>query len=421
MPFRETVVTGIGIVSPIGIGRDAFRASLLSGIGGVGPITQFDPSGLPVRSAAEVRNFDAKQFVPQRKSLKVMARDAQLGVTAARLARQDSGLDALPIDPERFGIVLGADRICGSLEDSEAPYRACIVDGRFDFGRWPVEGMAATFPLSFLKVLPNMIASHVSIVLDARGPNNTMHHGEVSSLLAVIEGTLLIERGLADVVMVGGAASEMTPFDWSRFAVMGRLSCRADQDGQAPRPFDRMRDGEVRGEGAAILVLERETHALKRGAEILGRIRGCGRVFAREQQGHGITAAVGRAVRSALQDADVDPHSLSHVNADGRGARQEDVWESRALAEILPDVPLTAPKSFFGNAGAATGALELAASLVLAAEKIVPRTLNHEFPDPQCPGQVITSAEYRTEKNLFLSLNYTTAGQAAAVIVETTA
>lgn len=421
MPFRETVITGIGIVSPIGVGRDAFRASLLSGTSGVGPITQFDPSGLPIRSAAEVRNFDAKQFVPQRKSLKVMARDAQLGVTASRLARQDAGLDSLPVDPDRFGIVLGADRICGSLEDSEAPYRACIVDGRFDFGRWAVEGMAATFPLSFLKVLPNMIASHVSIVLDARGPNNTIHHGEVSSLLAVIEGTMLIERGLADVVMVGGAASEMTPFDWSRFAVMGRLSARADQDGRAPRPFDRMRDGEVRGEGAAILVLEREKHALERGAKILGRIRGCGRTFDRDERGHGVTAAVARAVRSALQDADVDARSLGHVNADGRGTLQEDVWESRALAEILPDIPLTAPKSFFGNAGAATGAMELAASLVLASEKTVPRTLNHEFPDPECPAEVITSADYRTDKNLFLSLNYTPAGQAAAVIVETTA
>ncbi|NMC21226.1 MAG: beta-ketoacyl-[acyl-carrier-protein] synthase family protein, partial [Thermogutta sp.] len=359
MPFRETVITGIGIVSPIGIGRDAFRASLLSGISGVGPITQFDPSGLPVRSAAEVRNFDAKQFVPQRKSLKVMARDAQLGVAASLLARQDAGLGSVSVDPGRFGVVLGADRICGSLEDSEPPYRACIVHGRFDFGRWGVEGMAATFPLSFLKVLPNMIASHISIVLDARGPNNTIHHSEVSSLLAVIEGTLLIERGLADVVMVGGAASEMTPFDWGRFAVMGRLSARADRDGRSPRPFDRLRDGEVRGEGAAIFVLEREKHALARGAEILGRIRGCGRVFHRDEKGEGVTQAVARAVRVALQDAEVDARSLGHVNADGRGTPQGDACESRALAEVLPGVPLTAPKSFFGNAGAATGALEL--------------------------------------------------------------
>ncbi|GAB4140225.1 MAG: beta-ketoacyl synthase [Thermogutta sp.] len=419
MPFRETVITGIGIVSPIGIGRDAFRKSLLSGTGSTRPITQFDPGGLPVRSAAEVRDFNAKQFVPQRKSLKVMARDAQLGVAASRLAWQDAGLDSASVDPDRFGIVLGADRICGSLEDSEEPYRACMVEGRFDFARWAAEGMAATFPLSFLKVLPNMIASHISIVLDARGPNNTIHHGEVSSLLALIEGTLLIERGLADVVLVGGAASELTPFDCTRFAVLGRISARADQDGRSPRPFDLRRDGEVRGEGAAVFVLERESHAVARGAGILGRIRGCGRVFHRGEQGRGVTAAVTRAIRLALQDADADPRSLGHVNADGRGTPREDVWESRALAETLPQIPVTAPKSFLGNAGAATGALEIAASLVLAGEKTVPRTLNYEFPDPECPVEVVTAADYRTEKNLFLAVNYTSAGQAATVIVET--
>lgn len=420
MPFRETVVTGVGIVSPIGVGREAFRASFLSGTGGVGPITQFDPSGLPIRSAGEVRNFDAKRFVPQRKSLKVMARDAQLGVAAARLAVQDAGIDSAAVDPDRFGVVLGADRICGSLEDSEAAYRACIVNGRFDFARWAAEGMAATFPLSFLKVLPNMIASHISIVLDARGPNNTIHHGEVSSLLAVIEGSLLIERGLADVVLVGGAASEMTPFDWCRFAVLGRLSARADQDGRAPRPFDRMRDGEVRGEGAVIFVLEREKHALARGAKILGRIRGGSRVFHRAAKDDGVFEAVARAVHVALQDAEANPRSLGHVNADGRATHQEDIWESRALAETLPEVPVTAPKSFFGNAGAATGAMELAASLILAAEKTVPQTLHHEFPDPRCPVEVVTVGDYRTDRNLFVSLNYTTAGQAAAVVVETT-
>ncbi len=421
MAFRETVVTGIGVVSPIGVGLEAFRASLLSGVSGVGPITQFDPGGLPVRSAAEVRDFDARRFVPNRKSLKVMARDAQLGVAASRLAFQEAGLGAKPVDADRFGVVLGADRICGSLDDSIAPYRTCITDGRFDFRRWATEGFAVTYPLSFLKVLPNMIASHISIVLDARGPNNTIHQAEASSLLALIEGATLIERDLADLVIVGGAASEMTPFDWSRFAVLGRLSRRADQDGRSPRPFDRDRDGEVRGEGAAVFVLERERHAVHRGAKIMARIRGGARIYHRPSSSHGVTAAVGQAVRTALHDAGVAPDAIGYVNAEGRGTIREDIWESLAFAESLPGVPVTAPKSFFGNGGACCGALELAASLALAEEKTVPRTLHCDSPDTQCPVPVVTSGDYPSEKNLFLSLNYTLAGQAVAVVVESTA
>lgn len=188
MPPEEVVITGVGVVSPIGIGKDCYWQQMSAGRSGVGPPSSIDLGSIPVVAAGEVRDFDAKKFVTPRKNLKVMVRDSELGVAASVLACQDAGLNPGDIDPERFGVVLGADRISGPLSDSEEPHRRCIVDGRFDFSRWATEGMSVAFPLAFLKVLPNMIASHVSIAHDARGPNNTIHQGDVSGALGHCRG-----------------------------------------------------------------------------------------------------------------------------------------------------------------------------------------------------------------------------------------
>lgn len=420
MLLADVVITGIGVVSPIGIGIEAFTQSLLEGRSGVDRITLFDPSGLPVKSAAEVKDFDPKRFVPNRKSLKVMARDSQLGVAAAILAWQNAKLDTAGVDPDRVGVILGADRICGALEDSEPTYRACLVDGHFDFDRWAPMGMPVTFPLVFLKVLPNMIASHISIALDARGPNNTIHHAEVSSLLAVIEGASLLERDLADVVLVGGASSQMNPFDWARFGVIGRLSRRADEDRGSPRPFDRNRDGEVRGEGAALLVLERLEHARARGAKIWGHLRGWARPCVTSNgRGQTVVVALERAIQEAMASARIRPPEIGHLNAHGVGTREDDIFESQAVRRTLGDVPITAPRSFFGNTGAACGALELAASLALAPRELVPPTLHYEDPDPECPVNVVAKSPQKSASPFVLALNWTAVGQASAVVVET--
>ncbi len=155
-----------------------------------------------------------------------MSRDAQLGIAASTLACRDAGIGAGNVDPERFGVVLGADHVCSPIQESETTYGACLADGRFDFRLWGTKGMAASFPLGFLRVLPNMVASHVSIVQDARGPNNTIHEGEISSLLAVSESASVIQRGMADVMLAGGASSQMHPLDFLRRIAMGHLSPR---------------------------------------------------------------------------------------------------------------------------------------------------------------------------------------------------
>lgn len=411
----EVVVTGLGVLSPIGIGREALWAALCRGQSGVGPIRSFDASALPVRIAAELRDFDPKRYVANRKQLKVMCRDAQLGVAAARLACREAGVETGKIDPDRFGVVLGADRICASLDDSEPTYRACIVEGRFDFGRWGAEGMAASFPLNFLKVLPNMIASHVSIIHDARGPNNTIHQSEASSLLAISEAMGVIQRGAADVMLAGGASSQISPFDAIRHCIMGNLSHRQDDPPAAMRPFDADRDGQVWGEGAAVFVLESRLHAEARGATIFARLLGAASACdpPAGESGWGLR----RAMQLALRQAKIDVAQLGHLNAHGLSTQEGDRIEARAIHEVTPDVPVTAPKSYFGNLGAATGAVEMAVSVLALGAGLVPGTLNYHRPDPSCPIQVIGGEPLNSAKPSALLVNRTAVGQAVALVL----
>jgi 3-oxoacyl-[acyl-carrier-protein] synthase II len=399
---RDVLITGLGIVSPIGIGRSAYWESLLSGKSGVGFISQFDASALPVAIAAEVRDFDPKEFVRPRKNLKVMARDSQLAVAAVELACEDAGLTSQQVDPERLGVVFGADRIRNDLEEIAATYRACM----------------ATSPLMMLKNLPNMLASHVSIARDARGPNNTICSAEASGLLAIGEAASIIARGAADVMIAGASASRFHPIDWARSVLTEELCCRRDAPELASRPFDRDRQGQVRGEGAAAFILESRAHAQRRGAAVLARVAGWGSGFARGGSGGGPTdRAIEHAIAFALCGCGLSALDIGHVNAHGLSTRDDDRREALALARVLGSVPVFAPKSYFGNLGAGSGAVELAASVLAVAEGIVPMSLNCEHPDPACPVRVIRGEPCQAGKRCALVVNRSAAGQAAAVVI----
>jgi len=378
-----------------------------------------DVSALPSRLIAEVTDFDPKQYVKPRKALKVMCRDAMLGVSVAQMARQHAGISAETIGPERLGVALGADRICTSMADSLPSYRPAVVDGRFVYREWATKGMAETFPLNFLKVLPNMIGSHVSIVLDAQGPNNTIHHGEVSALLALMEAARVIERGAADVMVAGGASSEMAPMNYVQRCVTRQISRREDDPHAAVRPFDADRDGQVWGEGAAVFVLESRSHAEARGATILGRLAGWASsaenvVTPGRPTGRSIRQALG----VALQQAQAAVDDLAHLNAHGLSTTEDDPIEAKAVSQVLPEVPVTALKSYFGNLGAAGGAVELVASLLSLQHGLIPPTLNYQRPDPECPVRVVRGEPQPCAARYALSLNWTQSGQAAAVVLE---
>ncbi|MHC4179649.1 MAG: beta-ketoacyl-[acyl-carrier-protein] synthase family protein [Planctomycetota bacterium] len=414
---REIVITGVGVVSPIGIGNEAFWTSLCEGRSGVRQLDLFRGGELPPPFGADVADFDPKQYVRPRKSLKVMGRDIQLGFTAADLACAQAGLRDQPIDPERLGIVFGADLIHCELPELVDAYRGCIVDGKFDFTCWGEQAMAEMYPLWMLKYLPNMPACHIGIAQDARGPNNSLTLGDVSSLSAVAEAMRVIERGHADAMIAGGTGSRVHPAYWVRGEVL-QLSRRSDDPAAASRPFDAQRDGMVNGEGAGAFLLETRQHAEARGANILAQVLGYAGTFepcrnGEAPRGHGICRAISRV----LHDAGLQPSDVGYVNANGASTVPDDRIEARAIRDTLGDVPVTAPKSFFGNLGAGTGAVEMAVSVLALQQQCVPQTLNYQLPDPQCPVNVVHGRSVKANRPTVLVLNHTTFGQAVAMLL----
>ncbi len=420
MRFSEVVITGVGVVSPIGIGRGPFWNALLHGQSGIVPATITDLSGLAPQVVGQVPGFDAKSFVINRKSLKVMARDAQLGVAAGVLACRDAGVAAGSIDADRFGVVFGADQICAPIEESRIAYGPCIVEGRFDFNLWGTKAIENSYPLGFLRVLPNMIASHVSISQDARGPNNTIHQGELSSMLSVVEAASVIQRGMADIMLAGGASSQMHVHDFLRRQAMGFVSPRYDNLAAISRPFDKYRDGQVWSEGAAALVLESRHHAEARGAKILARIKGWGVTFGpTDIQGKGprFASSLHRAMRLAMDRAGISPAGLGHINAHGLSTQTSDAIEARTICEFVPTPPVTALKSYFGNLGAAGAAMELIGSVLAVEQGLVPATLNYESPDPACPVEIICREPLARPSTDALCITWMPIGQSAALIL----
>ncbi len=418
-PNPQVVITGFGVISPIGIGRAAFRDSLQSAQSRIGAIRRFDASGMDVRFGGEVLDFEPKALIRPRKSLKVMSRGIQFGVAAAELAIEDAGLELASLAPERKGVVFGADFIYGGFDELIPTYRDSIIDGRFDFSRWGDAAMREIYPLWMLKHLPNMTACHIAIAHDARGHNNTIVLGEASSLLALGEGARVIERGWADVMIVGGtscARLHPTPLTYRGGQLLSR---RNDDPSSACRPFDADRDGMVNGEGAAAFVLESLRHAVGRGAspiaELLGFASRYERIDFPDQQplGH----AIRNSISASLDASGLTPTQVGHVNANGFGTVAHDIAEACAIQAMLGDVPVTAPKSYFGNLGAAAGAVEMAASLIALEEGQIPMTLNYERPDPACPVQVVHGDSKPSRQPTALLLNQTTLGQAVAAVI----
>ncbi len=414
---REIVITGMGVVSPIGIGAEAFWRSLCEGRSGVRRLALFDGGDLPPPIGAEVIDFEPKRFVRPRKSLKVMSRDIQLAFAAADMACRQAATGAKVIDPERLGVVFGADMIACDLSELHPAFTKCVVDGRFDFARWGPSAMAEMFPLWMLKYLPNMPACHIGIAQDARGPNNSLTLGEASSLAALCEATRILQRGQADVMIAGGAGCRIHPTIWA-YRRAYHLSERVDDPASAVRPFDAERDGMVYGEGAGALVLEGRSHAEARGAPILGRIGGFAAGFEPQPGGRNPDGrAVRQAIRQVLGSSGLKPKDIGHVNAHGLSTPLEDRLEAQAIHDALGDVPVTAPKSYFGNLGAGGGAVELITSLLAFQHGEVPPTLNYHKPDPDCPINVIRDEPMALNKPTALVLNQSRIVQSMALLL----
>ncbi|HEY7309403.1 MAG TPA: beta-ketoacyl-[acyl-carrier-protein] synthase family protein, partial [Gemmataceae bacterium] len=264
---------------------------------------------------------------------------------------------------------------------------------------------------------PNMLACHVSILHDARGPNNSITESDVASLLALGEAYRILVRDQADFFLVGGAESKLNPLSMVRQCLFEHLSRRNEEPERACRPFDRERDGLVLGEGAGVFVVEELEHARRRGAKIYGEIVGFGAAFDPTLKGDGLA----RAIRAALNDSGIGPEEVDHVNAHGLATKDSDAWEARNIREVFGDgpaaAPVFAPKSYIGNLGAGGSTTELAASLLALEHGHLPPTLNYERPDPDCPVTVLAGQPRPIARPYVVKVSFTQMGQCAALVV----
>lgn len=427
---RPVVITGMGTISPVGIGAAAFWQSLAAGRSGISVVERLSNSALPSNVAGEVKDFteaNARKTLlkPLRKMVKVMCREIQLGVAAASLALEDSGINLDEEDRTRVGVEYGANHMHSPPEVLQDGCVACVdqTEMRFDYEQWGSAGLGAMEPLWLLKYLPNMPACHIGIYADARGPNNSLTLAEASGNAAVGEAYRIIGRGSADVMITGSTGNQVHAVKCIQAALWDEL---AESPDSAPetwcKPFDKHRTGQVVAEGAAAFLLEDETHARNRGATVLGTILGAGSSCVVSRDGTPrLRDAMANAMRAALKDADVTPADVGHINAHGLGERAEDIEESLAIRDVFGEsanaVPVTALKSYLGNSGSGCGTLELAGSLCSLREGVILPTLNYETPDPECPLNVVRDEPMATANKVFLNINVTINGQASAVVV----
>ncbi|MDG2381219.1 MAG: beta-ketoacyl-[acyl-carrier-protein] synthase family protein [Pirellulaceae bacterium] len=429
---RRVVITGCGVVSPLGNTKETLWQALCAGESGVRPLTQFSTATLPMGYGGEVRDFAGKidDFGPLapaqkktiRKGLKVMCREIKMGVAAAQLALTDAGLGADSCDPERTGVIYGSDYIMTDPEEFEAGIRNCLTEnGKFEISQWPESGIPQVTPLWLLKYLPNMPACHVAIYNDLRGPNNSITVREASSNLAIAEAYSTIQRGHADMILTGATGSRIHPLRTVHTALQEDLACGDDDPAKVSRPFDLNRKGMVIGEGAGTMVLEELDHAVQREANILGEVVGYGSSTVMDQNAIGNQRqALENVMRQALRTSSLAPQDIGHVHAHGLSTRDCDRAEAVAIEKVFSEraepVPVAAAKSYFGNLGAAGGMIELISSLMAIRDGKLFKTLNYETPDPECALNLANGREGSAGDSV-LNVNVTPQGQASSIVI----
>ena len=422
MAGRRVVVTGLGVVSPVGVGKEPFWEGVTGGSCGVGPITRFDASGCEVRIAAEVKDFNPKEYVAHRKALKLMKDDMKMAVGAAKMAVDDSGLTMPAADPGRVGVVIGASILSTDILELASAVEASLREGEFDMVLFGDEGRKNLLPIWMLKQLPNMSASHISIASGAQGVSNTITTGGASGAQAVGEAFRIVERGDGEIVLAGGADTAITPLAFLMEILRGDLSVRNEEPERASRPFDRGRDGKVIGEGAAVLVLEELGHARARSARIYAEIIGygssvdmCGRGGAGSPAGEKAAS-----MKRALRDAGLPADSIDYINAQGDGIPDADVVETEAIKAVFGEraraIAVSSVKSMTGDLGAAAGAVEAVATVLAIARGVVPPTINLDDPDPACDLDYVPLVARDMEVGCAMSNSFSRFGHNATLI-----
>ncbi|SMB93631.1 3-oxoacyl-[acyl-carrier-protein] synthase II [Desulfonispora thiosulfatigenes DSM 11270] len=405
---KRVVITGLGIVSPVGTGKEKFWTNLINGQSGIGPITKFDASEVSSKIAGEVDDFEVTDFI-DKKEARRMDLFTQYAVGASLMALEDSKLDMNTMDPHKVGVVLGSGvGGIGTLEEQ------CNVLAE--------KGSRRVSPLMVPMMIINMAAGQVGISIGAKGPNLSVVSACASGTHAVGDAFKLIQRGDAEVVFTGGSEASITPLAVSGFCSMKALSKRNDDPTKASRPFDKDRDGFVIAEGSVVLVLESLEHALERKAEIYAEVLGYGLTC----DAHHITApspdgeGAARSMEMAIKDAGLTPEQIDYINAHGTSTDLNDKYETMSMkkvfGETIKNVAVSSTKSMTGHLLGAAGALEAAVLALAITNGEIPPTINYENPDPDCDLNYVPNKAIKKDVNYALSNSLGFGGHNATIL-----
>ena len=405
---KRVVVTGLGVIAPVGIGKDDFWQALIQGKSGIKPITRFDASQLPCRIAGEVTEFEPGDYL-DKKEARRMDRFAQFAVAASKLAIEDAGLDLPRENLDRIGVILGSG--IGGMETFEDQTKTLIN-----------RGPNRVSPFFVPMMIANMAAGQIAITFGLRGPNITTVTACASSTNSIGDAFKLLQRGDADVVVTGGTEAPITTLAIAGFCAMRAMSTQNDQPEKASRPFDRDRDGFVMGEGAGILVLETLEHAEARGARIYAEMAGYGttcdasHMTAPDPEGDGAA----RSMEMAIKDAGLQPEEITYINAHGTSTSLNDKCETMAIKRVLGEharkVLVSSTKSMTGHLLGAAGGIEGIASVLSIYNSIIPPTINYEHPDEDCDLDYVPNVAREAEVQVALSNTFGFGGHNATII-----
>ncbi len=406
---RRVVITGIGAITPIGIGVAGLWAGLQRGESAVREITRFDPAPFRTRIAAQVDDFHATDHIEERKARRI-DRFGQFSVAASRMALADAEIDLQKEDRDRVGVMMGT--ALGGIGMAEAQH-----------GRYVEGGIRAVDPGLALMVFAGAASCNVAIAFGVTGPNSTNGMSCASGTIAIGDGFRAIVRGDADVMLAGGAEAPLAPLSFGAFAIIRAMSTRNADPGTASRPFDAERDGFVMGEGAAVLVLEERQHALARGARIYAEL--CG--FGLTNDAHHMTAPrtdgaqAARAMRLALAESRVEPATIGYVNAHGSSTPLNDSTETVALKQVFGAhagrLAISGTKGYYGHALGASGAIEAAICALASHRGWLPPTVNLQNPDPACDLDYLAAGGCAAAPEYLLSNSFGFGGINAALVL----
>ena len=406
--MRRVVITGIGIINPIGDTIDEYFNSLIKGKSGAGIITHFDVSEFSSKIACEVKNFDPTKYIDA-KEAKRMDRFVQFGMSAVKMAVEDAGIDFSKYDPFRVGANIGSG--IGGIETLEKEHSVLIH-----------RGPRRVSPFLIPMMIANMASGQVAIKYGIKGPNETVVTACATSTHAIGDSFRLIRYNYADVMVAGGAEAAITPIGYAGFCSMKALSTRNDEPTRASRPFDAERDGFVIGEGAGVLILEELESAKKRGAKIYGEIVGYGatadayHITAPDPDGMGALKAMEFAVKDALVSLD----EIDYINAHGTSTKLNDIIETKAIKNLFGEraykIAINSTKSMTGHLLGAAGAIEAIAAVLCMKNNVVHPTINYEFKDPECDLDYTPNKPREMKINYALSNSFAFGGQNASLL-----